>query len=89
MGSNACVGPHAHIGLAQVAHRAWPKNPHACVECPCRPTHPTWPSLSGSHGHTPATTRPCLVHDHVFIDHTAMSTHTAIHMSDHMPVWRQ
>ncbi|KAH1056144.1 hypothetical protein J1N35_034209, partial [Gossypium stocksii] len=32
-----------------------------------------WPSPCGPHSHTLATTRPCLAHDHTFVDHTNVS----------------
>ncbi|KAH1063845.1 hypothetical protein J1N35_028832 [Gossypium stocksii] len=82
-------GPPVQIGLARVAHTAWPRNPHVCVGYLYGPTHPTWPSLYGSQGHTSATTRPCLAHVHAFIDHTVVSSHTTNYTSDHMPMWHR
>ncbi|KAH1107327.1 hypothetical protein J1N35_011095 [Gossypium stocksii] len=53
------------------------------------PTRPTWPSPCDPYGHTPATTRPCLTHDHAFVDPTAMSSHTVNHTARHTSMWRR
>ncbi|KAH1091770.1 hypothetical protein J1N35_019027, partial [Gossypium stocksii] len=39
--------------------------------------------------HTPATTQLCLTSGHTIVDHTAISSHRAIHTSDHMPMWHR
>ncbi|KAH1030292.1 hypothetical protein J1N35_046066, partial [Gossypium stocksii] len=64
----------------------WHKDPHARVDYLCGPTYPTSPSPCGSHSHTSATTWPCLMHSHAFVDHTTMSSYAAFHTGSHKPV---
>ncbi|KAK5772824.1 hypothetical protein PVK06_049123 [Gossypium arboreum] len=72
----------------------YPYGSHGLAQKPTR-FLPVWPTHSvrfnpcGPHGHTVATTRLCVVHDHVFVDHTVVLSYTAYHMGDHTPVWRR